>query len=406
MKAKIVIFLALVLGLSFVYREYRKQNFQDQYNAIIEGYESYENKKSEEILIVPITDTVSAHILEGQFDPITLLHRGAIDKFDKDTMLALREEQNKNPLDGGAKLIQTLKFQPIDFHGRFIDQYGDPVVGAKLRIHVSQPGKAIAYAYAAESKTLGLRATTNENGEIHIKNVQGQYFIIESLQANGYVFVSNLVRKIFGSSKELGMNTMSNNPHIFRGWKVEHDTNNVRSMSLTYTSKIKSKPSVEYTVDLDVGNYKQNFRVGNNGDFTIRVDRQWDLYEKNRGHSSRIIIDVNNGGMIEVDDEQRPYAYLAPEKGYKNRIELSKIRSEMNNREWKRGKFIKTFYYRFSKNNKVYYASLKMNVSPFVDTDRINFRVTGFYNQDGKRNLMSSKRKNYLLSSMNYRYDN
>jgi hypothetical protein len=280
---------------------------------------------------------------------------------------------------------------PIDFYGKVIDQYGVPVVGAKMRYELG--GK-----YLAPGKGVGL-LVTDEEGRFEIHSEGGSLVLYgidhpwtrlfypppnrlandrttdspqqESIRILGYQDNS-------GGGNLLWTDTSPDSPHVFRAWRVDK-YEKVESGSITVG--IKSDGRV-YTYDFlkkDKWGEPLSYPYEGLSDGQLRISCHRDHFENRRDYKDwSVTIEAVNGGIQATDDY---YLSLAPEDGYQTSIT---IKQNISANDYSPIAFAQRFY--FTANNGSIYGSLYIDIRSHLKKD-----LCGIYIKQYKLNANGSR---------------
>jgi hypothetical protein len=193
--------------------------------------------------------------------------------------------------------IHKIENVPVRFYGKAVDQYGNPVVDAKVTFdfvisHIAE--------YSTESKPMTLE--TDKDGRFELTGVTGYAIDKLSIIKQGYQLSKKAPNGCtFGFRPDY--NADSNNPTIFRMWKLFGKEPLIGS---SWHGKI-SEDSTTNTFDLLTGRPKED------GNLEISCLRPPSLAPDNGRFSLRFVVSIPGGGIQPTSDE---FTYLAPESGY------------------------------------------------------------------------------------------
>ena len=194
------------------------------------------------------------------------------------------------------KHIRSLAYQPIEFYGKLVDQFGNPVTGAEVT------GSVLAGDGTSTNKT-----TTDGVGLFQFKGLKGMSLGIMA-RKSGYEFVAKNTGFDYALFRPEKVHKPDpNNPVVFKMWKLSGPEPMIEGQKF-----FKIKPNgPDYTIDLVNG--KKIEGRSEQGDFIVQIHRPSVVGPKDRYDWSFEIKPID-GGVIEADD---PFPYLAPEAGYK-----------------------------------------------------------------------------------------
>lgn len=251
-----------------------------------------------------------------------------------------QEKKHKNSLERVANMASS-RVQEINFYGKVIDQFGNPVNDATV-IYSANSG------YLAEGSGRN-KIITNSSGSFEIIDVKGISLSIQKIEKEGYEF-KRLESSSFYSYKRFTDSLLWNeytqdNPFVLKAWKVDH---------FPKIKKSKLGPIPLYGFIPDGREYTLNFLLPQNkiknegiveGDITVtfqRTDEQFTL-----------ILRGIDGGLQESSEI---YMNFAPEFGYENEIQYTFNKSKSN-------RLVKKFYF-VSRENK-FYGRIEMTILPY-----------------------------------------
>jgi len=257
----------------------------------------------------------------------------------------------------------------IEFYGKVLDQYGQPVVGANVIIHYSHYNSAAFYGLGATEVTL----ISDLNGKFELKEITGSDIYIPKINLRGYEWRHNSdTVRIFEYTKKNDrfqpFQPDINNPVVFQLYKKPAPGFVVAQGE----SVLKSAKDREYLVNLIEGFNTPYVVKGNRKwltDFSLTVKKD----EKKENFIFELKSQSGNGGFVINTGELR----IAPEEGYQPSItRILKPKDEIDD----------NYYCKFSKGAfGTVYAFLKLKLS--VGTTEMSLRAYLHTNIEGKRNL-------------------
>jgi hypothetical protein len=204
----------------------------------------------------------------------------------------------------------------INFYGKAIDQYNQPVSSAKVTIRVSSYEESAFIQWskggrASNSEAIELK--TDANGLFGVHNLKGRVLYIDKIEKDGYIKAQIGKKSSFGYTKNYGeVHIPDNNmPVVYKMWKKEGAEPLIKN-------KLKIKMSTdnkEYYINLVKG--KSSPEPMEQADLTIRMHAE--QVNRRIGEWGYTITAVN-GGVYETDDA---FLYRAPDSGYKNVLVVS-----------------------------------------------------------------------------------
>lgn len=271
---------------------------------------------------------------------------------------------------------------PIEFYGRVVDQFGEPVAGAEVVYSVnSAPGFGGPGRYTA---------TTDDDGRFAVSGVRGIKILILEAKKPGYAI--NALGRFRMHSKnpaELVSTYTPDNPYVIHAWKLPKAAD-VWSAS---HSKVKLIPDGRpYSVTF--ADRRASIEEGRSDKAHLWISMTAEPDEKlyRQGNWS-IVIEAVDGGVQPTEDV---LMYEAPEAGYSRRWERSYSMGEADYES-----VIRRQEFYFVAHNKGVYGRLIMDIYPFTYRSRtqldkgiandssiyLNYTV----NPHGSRNLYGGK---------------
>ncbi len=261
---------------------------------------------------------------------------------------------------------------PIEFHGRVVDQHGEPVEGAKVAYQVvSSPGFGGPGEYTA---------ITNGDGRFSVSGVRGIKILILEAKKPGYAI--NAFGRFRIRSKtpaELVSTYTADNPYVVKAWKLPES-------EPVWEGKNKRIYMIAdgRTYSLQFENQQINIIEGksNNAHLWVSMVADPDLAHYAQGNWS-ISIEAVDGGIQQAMDK---FMYRAPDAGYEQRWNRSYTMGQPDYEDSLRRQ---KFY--FVAQNKKLYGRLLVGISPFLYGGESGIAITYTINPQGSRNLYSGK---------------
>jgi len=270
--------------------------------------------------------------------------------------------QNKE--DSMSKVLNVLNEQPINFYGKVIDQYNNPVSG------VTVIGTA-AHSRKFMEETFDSHTTTSDaNGLFHFEGLSGMGLGI-NLKKDGYEYSSNTNSFNYSAvyTDKERHHPDANAPVIFKMWKQQGPQN---LTPLGLSAYVPCDGSV-VSFDLVTGR-----RAPSGGDVTVSFTRNPVKLQGANRYDWKLVVNVANGGVVAMNDQ---YPNEAPADGYQSQIVIDMPKDAT---PW------------LSQVTRNYYLKIRGQ-----DYGRINFYVTtgfdeppmaglgikGYMNPTGSRNL-------------------
>jgi hypothetical protein len=201
----------------------------------------------------------------------------------------------------------------INFYGKAVDQYNEPVSSAKVTIRVSSYEESAFIQWAKggrASNSKSIETYTDENGLFRVNNLKGRVLYIDKIEKNGYIKANIEEKSSFGYTKNYGeVHIPDNNmPVVYKMWKKEGSEPLIKSKLRIRISNDKK----EYYINLVKGmSSSEPFQPA---DLTIRMHAE-QISEKIGDWS--FTITAVNGGLCETNDT---FLYKAPDTGYKKEL--------------------------------------------------------------------------------------
>jgi hypothetical protein len=204
---------------------------------------------------------------------------------------------------------------PIVLYGKVIDQYANPVVGAKISVLVVITHYAIN---SGEQKELTTQ--TDENGNFSLTGVTAHGIHISSIGKDGYELSPKSERDFVYGLPHRPPETSPEKPLIFKMWKQQGKEPLAHSV---WNGKVVCDGTTN-RFDLNSG------RISPDGNLEIVCERM-PLKSPPQGNGRfdyKFEIAVIGGG---VQPAQEEFTYLAPEEGYSKSLTFSQ---KANDSKW------------------------------------------------------------------------
>jgi len=281
----------------------------------------------------------------------------------------MRKERDKNKtpemiaaeISYSEKLVNSsmAAIQDIIFYGKVIDQFGDPVSGAKI----TYVGQGVEYARGSGTQY----TKTDDQGMFFTNDMQGVAFVVEKIEKDGYQFsLRERFLNNYGHARDGQFwedYSTQDKPFVFNAWKVAGARYpNVSRARGNYGFK----PGKTYSMDFSSSNKKKVKKEGK-----LNLDLQVLFNHTEEGWSLSLY--VPNGGLIETDGL---YMNEAPVSGYQRKFEFSGT--------GKKEIFVEKKYYIHSRGR--LYGRLKVRIRPYTNRGS-GITVEHVMNLDGGRNL-------------------
>jgi hypothetical protein len=252
----------------------------------------------------------------------------------------------------------------INFYGQAVDQYGNPIVGARIRYDA---GGATFAKGSGKGETI-----SNENGIFNIVG-KGQGLSV-SLSKNNYEFLPDYRFASFVDPEHPRAWPDYNTPdksYIFNGWKVDEYAKTRKGEDKNFRFLGDGK---EHVIDLIGSN--PVIDSGSAGDFTVMFnvsETEWSFR-----------VSSIEGGILETSDI---YKNLAPETGYQPYYEYSSS-EKTDPKNIKYDALTKEYYFKSRGNT---YGYMMLLIRPY-HRDKASVKIK-FYviNLEKGRNLIVKK---------------
>ncbi len=260
-----------------------------------------------------------------------------------------------------AELMTLQDNQSLDFYGKVIDQFGQPVVGAEVTAQ-------IGLSMGAGSTH---KAQTDANGYFQFTGLRGHSLNLVP-QKNGYQMEGH------GIKGPNGPETSSNDRGIYAMWKLKGPEPMIHND--LYNNKIQPDGRT-YMIDFQ----KNQISEGTNspGDMLVQIQRPPQIKPREKFDWSFVMTAID-GGFIEVTNDV--YLNEAPEKGYQPQYEMKRYATNViNYASWPTFRTDRTFYLK-SRGGKVYGHFQIKELEPDY-RGMAAIRIESYVNPAGSRNL-------------------
>jgi hypothetical protein len=270
---------------------------------------------------------------------------------------------------------------PVKMFGRVIDQYGQPVAGAKVQMVISgggtfAPGTGRTYFVTDEN---GLFEVTGKGQRVAILDVEhpqlsAVYFKYPGMDIKDKSVGLNAVGTHGVESSWETYNT-PDNPYVIPVWRVEK-FEKVKVDSGRFHPLPDGMPS------------KRSTRFGIVAT-CVRDPKIADLHWRKQTGSWAVTFKPIDGGIQETDDF---YLNEAPEGGYQSEFTVS---MEKGSADYKVATYKPNYlYYYYMEKGKRIYGSLEATFEPYLYSDECHVTIKRYkLNLSGSRNLAARKRR-------------
>lgn len=205
------------------------------------------------------------------------------------------------------RAFEAINHNPIEFYGRAIDQFGEPVTGAVVT-------GSVLYNTGTKSGQTMISTTTDASGYFQFSGLEGQSLGV-GISKSGYEyrrFNSSFWYSYFEADHKRHQPDQEN-PIIFLLWKKQG------AESLVHYDKAWRFPVNAGPVRIDLVTGQLG---GQDADLVVTISRTpLQMRYGQRGFAWKATIEVLGGGLIQAG--QRDYYNLAPESGYIQHFEVT-----------------------------------------------------------------------------------
>lgn len=272
--------------------------------------------------------------------------------------------QASNKPSSAAKIIEAVYSASIDFYGKVVDQYGNPVPNARITCSIADNFFGTGSIRKSES---------DASGYFTVENIRGAGVLV-SAGKDGYAEIKDKSGASFG----IGMPADSvrktppskQNPAVFVLRKMAKPEVMISSDRCVMIST----NGIPVEISLETG------KAVNSGKGDIKVECWIDdgYRDEKRRYDWRCRLTVADGGFVEREDD---IENQAPEAGYQPMIEINMHRSRLDWNDSYDGNY-------FIKLGSGKYARASISIIPggeFVS-------ITSYLNPSGSRNLEYDKK--------------
>lgn len=304
-----------------------------------------------------------------------------------------KTDKEKRWLELGTKM----DMQTVNFYGRVVDQYGDPVVGAVVPYELA--GSALGGSNGA-----GVRKTDNR-GEFRIEGREGSKLLLKTITHPEIEFgysipensgttwrepnMSSMAIHGFqpsrGASEVLWTDTSPQKPYLFLAWRVGGEKGLVTGNVSQHSYAKHYDFDKVYTLNFLKPKMEISKEGEHEGQLRVIFQREADASDKTVRWEARLI-PVDGGIQVTKD----PYMNLAPEGGYQPEIHIVRTPADIPN-GWGIDSLANQQYYFYANHGKIY-GSLFVNFDAFVhEYNQFSLRINYKINRDGERILATVK---------------
>lgn len=207
--------------------------------------------------------------------------------------------------------------EDMSFYGQVVDQHGEPVAGATLKVEGG--GKLLASGAGM------YRAQTDDEGKFSVHMKGGSLIITEISHPNiKFLFPNHLQslgaggltlwnhQRMKGGNEPLWSDYPEDNPYIFQAWRIDSDEL-VTNLKSDYDILRADCEGNIYTLDLLADARSKERKFQGVGDGQLRVRFFCEEAQATKTADWTLEIEAIDGGLLETDDI---YMFKAPEVGY------------------------------------------------------------------------------------------
>ncbi len=287
---------------------------------------------------------------------------------------------------------------PIEFYGRIVDQYDEPVIGARVTLEIDTSNESLLAALLKSSDDANIFTVhdnfvkhTDRLGKFAVRDKRGNSLMIDSIEKEGYVVKS--VRDVIDFDARISRRYQVNvhNPKVYQLWK-KGETEPLINVS-SIDGEIEGE--VSYRQERRFIAMEKRGRSKAYNDHTIfsspifffqgyseKASMVREPPGTPKGRDWWIEVGVVDGGLQKTKEL---YPYLAPNDGYRPTLRFGFKRGDP---EWKY-KMETQVYFKSASN----YGTCKLRVKALHKGD-IRVSCENIYiNPNGSRNLEPDKSK-------------
>jgi len=266
-------------------------------------------------------------------------------------MLALKQNPKVQAME---KLVAGINAKPINVYGKVIDQFGQPVVDAKVN------GATLLLMGFDHSGGESFPTTTDSEGRFSFTGLHGARFGLD-IEKAGYKYDTQLYVNWWNNYKP-----DPDNPAIFHMWKLQG------AEPLVHTS---------IQAGLSCNGSPRNFDVlaglRDAGDLVVTLTRNPVNIDRSKPFDWTLTFGIANGGLIEITDL---YPNEAPAGGYQPSVAINMPADAKN---WTPS-VVKSYYIYDGKN----YGRITINIMADYQPPPTHFEIDSYVNPvPGDRNL-------------------
>lgn len=291
----------------------------------------------------------------------------------------------QKPSPESKRTLRTLNHNPIEFYGRAVDQYGEPVAGAEV-------SGVVLYNTGTKAGEKKAKTTTDAQGYFCFADLEGQDLGI-GIAKEGYEYRNR--NSSFSYS-------------YFEADHKRHIPDPKNPVTFTLWKKQGAEPLVQYDrvwrLPVNSGPVEINLATGKMGDrdvdLVVTVSRTpLRMPYGEGGFAWAASIEVVNGGLMRAG--RRDYYNQAPVSGYQPRFEYTQAAQSVRDAQEGRIKWTwiegisETFF--VSSRNEKHFARVTVRIRPNVDRkegdNEALIAAEVWLNPNGSRNLEFDPKK-------------
>ncbi len=258
----------------------------------------------------------------------------------------------------------------INFYGKVVDQYGQPVSDVQVEFGV------MLYGGFTQSKSETYHSMTDPQGQFSFTHLQGVDFGV-NFKKEGYYYDLKL------SSKRPPnyYTTNADHPLVYTLWKLRG------------AEPMAHLPLVQGGIPCDGTETSFNLLTGKKSDpqkdMVVTLTRNPVIVTNRNVHFDYTFsLNIADGGLVEATDE---YPYLAPEQGYQP---IATFTMAANAKDWT-ARFDRLYYFK-ARNGQVY-GRIKIHLTADYEGPTTHFEFELYANPSGSRNLEFDPKKQIKL---------
>jgi hypothetical protein len=221
-----------------------------------------------------------------------------LEKIDQDKMDFVVTQQHEQGLSEN---------QPIEFYGKVIDQYGEPISGVGVIYEIRQYNVSFLERYLKRDttnkmhNTLPFQIATDSDGRFYVADIVGSRLLVKDLRKEGYL--QEFENRYFDFYQTKRPDTKKEQPFIFTLWKestgeaITNEVEKIRKILLQTETVGRSEHSINF----------QKKKVMNG--FVDGADLFVEIFNEGRGDQLQrrsydwmVKIIVPNGGIKQTTD--------------------------------------------------------------------------------------------------------